>query len=129
MSIGPIQIILPVAEDQPVRGGRQTQLSTGDPAAEPSPKPETSANQDTAASASAPQEEVKVQRDMATGEHVYQFIDGKSGSVILQIPTEQILDFIREIQQQQARLASGRKLQYYRGKGELWGYRLIRRLY
>jgi len=104
MSIGPIQIIPPVAEDQLVPGGRQTPPSTGDPAAEPSPKPETSAYEDTVPSASTPQEEAKVQDDMATGEHLYQFIDGKSGSVFLQIPSEQMLDLIHNIQQQPARL-------------------------
>ena len=47
-----------------------------------------------------------MQRDSGTGEHIYQFIDGKSGSVILQIPSEQMLNFIRDIQNQQARIVS-----------------------
>ena len=105
MSIGPIQIILPVAEDQSVRGGRQTQPSTADPVTEPSPKAEMSVHADTAASASIPPEEVKVQCDSGTGERISQCID-RSGSVILQIPSGQMLDFIRDIQNQQARLVS-----------------------
>jgi len=105
MSIGPIQIILPVAEDQPVPGRQPTQPSNEDFASELGPKPETTANQEVGAAPSIPPEEVKVQRDSGTGERISQCID-RSGSVILQIPSEQMLNFIRDIQHQQARIVS-----------------------
>jgi len=47
-----------------------------------------------------------VQRDTATGEPVYQFIDRRSGFLILQIPSEQMLNLIHEIQQQWQQLSS-----------------------
>jgi len=53
-----------------------------------------------------PTEEVEMQRDPPTGEPLYQFIDRRSGSLILQIPSEQMLNFMREIQQQWQQLTS-----------------------
>ena len=47
-----------------------------------------------------------MQRDPPTGEPLYQFIDRRSGSLILQIPSEQMLNFMREIQQQWQQLTS-----------------------
>jgi hypothetical protein len=65
-----------------------------------------------------PSEEVKVQRDYPTGQQVYQFIDRRSGILVLQIPSEQMLNFIHEVQQEWQQLTSKPANGNAGGKGE-----------
>ena len=55
-----------------------------------------------------PQTEVKVHPDSSTGTQVliYEFLDSESGSVVYQIPSQQILGLMKAIQQQLERLTS-----------------------
>jgi len=57
-------------------------------------------------SASSSGEEVQLQRDSETGEPVYRFVDRRTGSLIVQIPSDQMLNLIHVIQQQFARLSA-----------------------
>ena len=108
MSIGLIQFDQFRFVDQSSAGDAKPPASQSPPG--PSlgmgPKTEAAATHSVADAGSTPTEEVKVQSDPLTGEQVYQFIDRKSGSLILQIPTEQMLNFIRDVQQQWDKLIS-----------------------
>lgn len=58
------------------------------------------------ASDSSSGEEVRLQRDSETGEPVYRFVDRRTGSLIVQIPSDQMLNLIHVIQQQLAQLSA-----------------------
>ncbi len=69
-------------------------------------------------SASSSGEEVRLQRDRETGEPVYEFLDRKTGTLIVQIPSQQMLNLIHVIQQQLARLSAGTEGAPAAGKDE-----------
>jgi hypothetical protein len=108
MSIGQIQFDPVWPTDQPAPYQAKAPASQVPPGSSlgNGPEAETGATQSVAEPDLAPTEEVEMQRDPPTGEPVYQFIDRRSGSLILQIPSEQMLNFIREVQQQWQQLTS-----------------------
>jgi hypothetical protein len=94
MSINPVPRMTPSAgpEVPQTHGPGQSQ-------SESAPKRESPSLPRTFASNELPQDEVKVQRDSQTnGEIVIRYID-RSGQVILQVPSEQLLNLSRLIGQ------------------------------
>jgi hypothetical protein len=62
------------------------------------PKQELRSPQSTPATSEIPSDEVQVQRDSATEEIVIKYVD-RSGNVILQVPSSEVLDVARVIDQ------------------------------
>jgi len=56
---------------------------------------------------SVPEEVVQVHSDTSTGSQilVFDFVDSKSGSLIFQIPSEQMLNLVQDIRQRLQRMA------------------------
>ncbi len=106
MSINPVQVVpTGVQHVGPTPKLRQTPSSTNsrDPV-----KMEAARTKDAPTAAPFPETEVKVHPDNSTGVQVlvYQFLNTKSGSVVYQIPSEQLLGLMKTIQQQLQRLGS-----------------------
>ena len=99
MNIGPIQVVPVVAEgpatDQTARPSASAPDSGGGSTAE------TSAAQKHSSDNTVPEEVVKVHSDtsMEPPVLVYEFVDSKSGSLILQVPSEQMLNLVQGIRQ------------------------------
>ena len=106
VGINPVQVVSSgVQTADPAPKLRQTASSTNlrDPV-----KMEATRTRDTPTAAPFPQTEVKVHPDNSTGVQilVYQFLNAKSGTVVYQIPSEQLLGLMKTIQQQLQRLGS-----------------------
>ncbi len=108
MSIDPVQFgpTEPVERSLPAKTTAQGSPTLRSPSVGIGSKPETWITQSAPEPDFIPSEEVKLQRDLPTGEQVYQFIDRRSGVLILQIPSEQMLNFIHEVQQEWQQLTS-----------------------
>lgn len=102
MGIDPVQIVSSVIQNL------SSQLRSSSPDLQRSSKLESSPSTGTQASSPIAQTEVKVHPDNSTGAQVliYEFRNSKSGSLVYQIPSEQILGLMRTIQQQLHRLTS-----------------------
>jgi uncharacterized FlaG/YvyC family protein len=105
MSINPVPGIGSATDPQSASAGhRAAPSSTAGARAESTqsnsgtaPKQEIQKTQKTPAPAAEPQDEVQVQRDQETnGEIVIRYLD-RSGDVILQVPSSQVLDVTRAI--------------------------------
>ncbi len=106
MNIGPTQIV-------PVGAESRTSESVKKPA-RPAPSPGSSpkmeacpiGNREPALSVS--HEVVKVHSDTSTGSPilVYEFVDAISGSVVFQIPSDQMLSLVQDIRQRLQQIAA-----------------------
>lgn len=108
MSIDPVQFdsIQPVERSLPAKTTAQAPPALRSPSVGIGSNPETSITQSAPEPDFIPSEAVKLQRDLSTGQQVYQFIDRRSGVLVLQIPSEQMLNFIHEVQQEWQQLTS-----------------------
>ncbi len=99
MSIGPVGSSVPASGPQSLElNVRATPRPS--PTSESEPSREESAQKNTAPVPSVPQDEVRVQQDTpADYIMIYQFVNQQSGSLILQMPDEQVLSIVHEIQQ------------------------------
>ena len=113
MNIGPTQIVPVAAEGSTAREPTQPARTT--PSSGQGSAPERDDTQDHVSLASMPDVVVKMHSDTSMGlpMTIYQFVDSKSGSVVLQIPSEQMLKLVQDIrqrlQQMQDKLAGGAK--------------------
>lgn len=109
MSINPVQAITQIVESslantssrqtQPTPAEVQVQVENKEPNSGTPPKSESQTSEKTSASAELPQDEVDVQRDSQTnGDVVVKYMD-HSGNLILQVPSSQVLDVARAIDQ------------------------------
>lgn len=99
MSIGPTQIVPMTAEGSAAR--EATQPARPAPSSGQDSTAESDSTQNHVPLASMPEEVVEVHSDTSMGlpMPVYQFVDSKSGSVVLQIPSEQMLKLVQDIRQ------------------------------
>jgi uncharacterized FlaG/YvyC family protein len=114
MSISPVPATLALTEMQPATAHSHAQGNASGGSAEPiterEPKPEATPVPKDSLPAELPQDEVEVQRDMQSGgEIVVRYIDS-SGDLILQVPTEQVLEVARAIDQNLEREQTTRAL-------------------
>lgn len=101
MSINPVPVISSMTEEQAPDAHAQshTPHASPQPFSKPDPKPEPPASQNSNLLSQLPQDEVEVQRDtQADGAIVIRYMD-RSGDLILQVPTEQVLNVSRGIDQ------------------------------
>ena len=105
MNIGPTQIVPVAAELQDPRSSPQ-RAST--PNSGHSPKPQSSDTLNHSSPSSGANEVVKVHSDTSTGQSIliYEFVDSKTGSLVLQIPSEQMLGLVQEIRQRLQEMAA-----------------------
>lgn len=107
MSINPVPAIGPVSDgqsadarsdprQQPASAASGTEIAQPDPGTQPNQ--ETRIPQNVSESNDLPQDEVQVQRDTETTEIVIKYLD-RSGSVILQVPSSQVLALAHAIAQ------------------------------
>jgi hypothetical protein len=98
MNLGPVQFSSPPTDvqepAQPVRSPQPSQANTGTQTVRAAPKVQTQA----AAAAPVGQDVVKLQYDPAVHVRIYQFVN-QSGNLILQVPSEQVLNVTRGIQE------------------------------
>ena len=120
MSIDQIQLgpISPVDQALPYRRKESPARDVPNPDPRQGPSWEKTSPQTNANVTEAPAEEIKLQRDSSTGRQIYQFIDSKSGLLILQIPSEQMLNFIHEVQQEWEHLTARPPVETPDGKGK-----------
>src|SRR6266700_7069797 len=107
MNIGPTQTVPVVAENQGSESGpRKPAAST--PSLGNLPKLERSEMRNCEPAASVSHEVVKVHSDTSTGSPilVYEFMDSRSGSVVFQIPSDQMLNLVQDIRQRLQRMAA-----------------------
>ncbi len=99
MSVSPIQIAPVVAGGSTAR--ETTQPARSAPGLGEGSTAESVGTQLQVSLASVPEEVVEVHSDTSMGLPiaVYQFVDPKSGSVVLQIPSEQMLKLVQDIRQ------------------------------
>ncbi len=102
MGIDPVQIVSSVIQNL------SSQPRSSSPDLQRSSNPEPSPTTATHVFSPIPQTEVKVHRDNSTGAQVliYEFRNSQFGSLVYQIPSEQILGLMKTIQQQLHRLTS-----------------------
>jgi hypothetical protein len=107
MNFSLTQLVAGMVENQAGEPARQAQPVTRPVSAEV-PTKEWKDAETTPSPAVDPQEVVKVHSDDSTGMPimVYQFVDSKSNSVILQVPSEQMLSLVQEIRQRLSEIAS-----------------------
>lgn len=107
MSIHPVTAILPATDAQAAERGTQTAVSSDPVSAAdnvartdsgPKPKQEFPNPPSNSTSTEMPADEVQVQRDTTTTEIVIKYLD-RSGNVILQVPSSQVLDVAHAIEQ------------------------------
>lgn len=91
----------PVLADAPDPAQPRPVARTSAPESAPVPKQESDSGEPDAVSIAEPQEVVNVHTDTSTGEKilVYDFVDSQSGELIYQIPSQQMLDLARAIEQ------------------------------
>jgi hypothetical protein len=98
MNVGPAQLFSAAIDvREPARPVRPAQPPRPNAEAEPvkaAPKPEASPPVPSFAG-----DEVKVQRDTSTHVMIYQFVNQQSGSLVLQVPSKEVLDLTRGIQE------------------------------
>lgn len=99
MNIGPTQIVPVTAESSTAREPTQPARTT--PSLGQGANLESDGTQDQVSFASAPEVVVEMHSDTSMGlpMAVYEFIESKSGSVVLQIPSEQMLKLVQHIRQ------------------------------
>ncbi len=99
MNIGPTQIVPVATEGSTARETTQPARTT--PSSGEGSPGENDSTQNQVSLASMPQEVVEVHSETSMGLPlpVYQFVDSKSGSVILQIPSDQMLKLVQDIRQ------------------------------
>lgn len=113
MSTNPVQAIGPAGEAHLADDGlrpkpSQAAAKTAQPDPATLPKQEMQTPPSSPPPLEVPQDEVQVQRDSATqGEIVVRYVD-RSGDVILQVPSSQVLGMIRAIDQDFAQAAKAR---------------------
>ena len=106
MSINPVQAISQIVEarlantnSRPEQPPAPVEAQTSDPNAGTSPKAAVQEKQKASSSTELPQDEVRVQRDSdANDDVVVKYMD-HSGNLILQVPSSQVLDVARAIDQ------------------------------
>lgn len=134
MSIGPVQNVGFVKEEQTASGIRQsgqsqttaTQTGEAEKAAQPVtgylPKAEQAGTNSLSSAAELPQDEVQVQRDsQIRDEVVIKYLDAVSGNLILQVPSAEVLSVDHGIYQefqQQAKVRNDTSAAAAEGKGE-----------
>ena len=102
MNVGPVLAFQPSTELQVAPGtvpGRQTLLA---PAPGSGSTGENQRSQNAPAAAFSPQDVVKVQLEPPGEIVVYQFVD-QQGTVVLQVPPQQLLDLAQQISKELAR--------------------------
>lgn len=106
MNIGPTQIVPAMAGNQTSESTRQPAQSTPNPANRPRVEPNEIRNRELAISVA--DEVVKVHADTSTGSSilVYEFVDSRSGSLVFQIPSAQMLKLVQDIRQRLERMAA-----------------------
>ncbi len=103
MSVSPTHTFPPTAEDQAAVGKvRAPEEKTFPPSGENPPEATKAPESASAARTDAPQDEVKLQWNAAEQIQVYQFVN-QQGSLILQVPSQQVLNQAGEIAQELAR--------------------------
>jgi hypothetical protein len=109
MNIGPTQIAPAVAGNQTSENTRQPARSTPNP--ERSPRVEPSEIRNPKPVTPSADEVVKVHADTSTGSSilVYEFVDSRSGSLVFQIPSAQMLKLVQDIRQRLERMAASQR--------------------
>jgi hypothetical protein len=109
MSVGPVQPgsaeVEPQTPEKKVRAApTPTPARSGN-----SPKAETAETPNSPTPFSTPEHEVKVQSDTPPDElMIYQVLDKKSGVLVLQVPSAEVLSGIHQTQEQQRIAAKGK---------------------
>jgi len=105
MNIGPTQTVA-VAEDRSSEKPRKHAPRPPSLGNSPKVEPVTLPNRE--ASSAIPHEVVKVHSDTSTGSpiQVYEFVDARSGSVVFQIPSDQMLNLVQDIRQRLQQMAA-----------------------
>jgi hypothetical protein len=106
MNIGPTQIAPAVAGNQTLESTGQSARST--PVREDRPRVEPSEIRNSEPDTPSADEVVKVHSDTSTGSSimVYEFVDSRSGSLVFQIPSAQMLNLVQDIRQRLERMAA-----------------------
>ena len=106
MNIGPTQIVPVGAESQTSEDTQQPVRPT--PSLGDHPKAEPVESQNSEPVASVGDEVVQVHSDTSTGSAilVYEFVDSKSGSLVFQIPSAQMLNLVQDIRQRLQKMAA-----------------------
>ncbi len=109
MNIGPTQIVPVTAESRTPESTQQPARST--PSLGDRPNAESSESRNPEPVASLGDEVVKVHSDTSTGSPilVYDFVDSKSGSLVFQIPSAQMLNLVQDIRQRLQRMAASQQ--------------------
>ena len=104
MGINPVQVVA-VGAETPRSGSRPSHAP--DPNLQAHPKVERDETVATLSPTAIRQTEVRVHSDTSTGQSVliHQFVDSRSGSLVFQVPSEQILGLMQAIQRQLERLS------------------------
>ncbi len=100
-------LIFPPSTEEPVDRGSVRAESPSIPGAGDGSNRENSAAQNSSAVLSSPEDEVKVQWNSSDQIVVYQFVN-QQGSLILQVPSEQMLNLANQIAQQLAEEAASK---------------------
>jgi hypothetical protein len=105
MNIGPTQLV-PVAGSQTSESMRSPARPAPSPGDPPKAEGRPIGNGEPALSLS--HEVVKVHSDTSTGSPilVYEFVDSISGSLVFQIPSDQMLNLVQDIRQRLQRMAA-----------------------
>jgi hypothetical protein len=100
MSIGPVRDLPPAPEPQ-LPESKTRAIPAPPPALEQTPSQETAAAKNAPPVPTAPQDEVRVQWDNPMADYVmiYQFVNQQSGSLVLQIPDDQVLSLIHQVRE------------------------------
>lgn len=104
MSVGPVPLIPPSTQAQAEQGEVRSQAVVL-PGSGSASIAENSSSENPPPVASPPQDEVKVQWESPGEIAVYQFVN-QHGTLILQVPTQQLLNLARQISQELAEEAA-----------------------
>jgi hypothetical protein len=107
MNIGPTQTVPVVAEDRSSDSSTR-KITPARPSLEDHPAMGPSLRRNIESGLSIPAEVVKVHSDTSSGSPilVYEFVDAKSGSLVFQIPSDQMLSLVQDIRQRLQRMAA-----------------------
>lgn len=108
MNIGPTQIAAVTADHPAPTGTDRSAATAPSPASDDVPKTGSGEAGISAAPTLAPDAVVNVHPDTSTGQQilVYEFVNPKSGALIFQIPSEQMLNLVQVIRQRLQQMAA-----------------------
>src|SRR5579864_5993150 len=108
MNVGPAQVAPVMAESPAPAATAREPRPTPPPTSEDVSRMGSGGAGIAASRAPIPQEVVHVHPDTSTGQQilVYEFVDSNSGSLIFQVPSEQMLNLVQEIRRRLEQMAA-----------------------